>query len=102
MSDKNVRSDLSDGVDLERREVLASLAKYSATLAGSSAVVLTASASVSMASISGDGGRDTGKKRFGDSIFKDKRGGDSGFKNPRGDVPRDRGKGGDNPSRKFD
>lgn len=94
MNDKITSSDRGEGegVDLERREVLASLAKYSATLAGSSAVVLTASASVSMASISGVGGRDTGIKR----------GGDTGFKNPRGDVPGNRAANGDNPSRKFD
>lgn len=49
-----------DDVDLDRRDVLASLAKYSATVAGASTVVLTASASVSLASVSG-GGRDTGK-----------------------------------------
>lgn len=58
MRDKNLTSDFSnsDDVDLDRREVLASLAKYSATVAGASTVVLSASASVSLASISGSGG----------------------------------------------
>lgn len=70
----------SDEVDLERREVLASLAKYSATVAGASAVVLTASASVSAASVSGGDtgrpGRDTGRP-----------GGDRGGQNPGNDKP---------------
>lgn len=57
MRDKNQLPDVagSDDVDLDRREVLVSLAKYSATIAGASTVVLSASASVSLASISGGG-----------------------------------------------
>lgn len=50
----------SDDVDLARREVLASLAKYTATVAGASTVLLTASASVSVASISGGRPREGG------------------------------------------
>lgn len=49
-------------VDLERREVLASLAKYTA-MAGASTVVLTASASVSVASVSGSGGQNPGNNK---------------------------------------
>lgn len=40
-------------VDLERREVLSSIAKYTATVVGASAVVLSASSSVAHASVSG-------------------------------------------------
>ena len=67
MRDENFNSDLagSDDVDLNRREVLASLAKYSATVAGASVVVLTASASVSVASISGGGGQNPGNGKPG-------------------------------------
>ncbi|SLN60013.1 hypothetical protein ROA7450_03112 [Roseovarius albus] len=39
--------------DADRREVLASLAKYTAGVAGASAVALSASTSVSLASVSG-------------------------------------------------
>lgn len=77
MRDENFNSDLagSDDVDLNRREVLASLAKYSATVAGASAVVLTASASVSVASISGGGGQNPGNgKPVGKSPFNGTRG----------------------------
>lgn len=59
----NENSDSSggDGVDLNRREVLASLAKYSAVVTGASTIVLTASSSVSLASVSGGGeGRQNG------------------------------------------
>lgn len=77
MRDENLRSDFagSEDVDLDRREVLASLAKYSATVAGASAVVLTASASVSMASVSGRGRQNPGNnKPVGRSPFNGTRG----------------------------
>ena len=92
MREKNQNSDLagSDEVDLDRREVLASLAKYSATVAGASAVVLTASASVSAASVSGGGG-DTGRPgrgdRGGQNPGNDRPVGNSPFNGTRGDVP---------------
>ena len=70
----------SDEVDLERREVLASLAKYSATIAGASAIVLTASASVSASSVSGG---HTGRPDR-DTGLPD---GDGGGQNPGNDKP---------------
>lgn len=87
----------SDEVDLDRREVLASLAKYSATVAGASAVVLTASASVSAASVSGGGpgrpGGDTGRPSLdpgrpgGQNPGNDKPVGRAPFDGRRGEVP---------------
>lgn len=72
--DRNLGCGRDDVVDLSRREVLASLAKYSATVAGASAVVLTASASVSVASISG-GGQNPGNDRpVGNAPFDGTRG----------------------------
>lgn len=59
---------------LDRREVLASLAKYSATVAGASAVILTASASVSLASVSGGGQNPGNNKPVGKSPFDGTRG----------------------------
>ena len=60
--------------DLDRREVLASLAKYSATIAGASTLVLTASASVSMASVSGGGQNPGNNMPVGNSPFNGTRG----------------------------
>lgn len=51
MNDKQAGAD-GESVDIERREVLGALAKY-AGVAGASTVVLSASASVSLASVSG-------------------------------------------------
>ncbi|WP_139188601.1 hypothetical protein [Aliiruegeria lutimaris] len=75
MNHPNFDLDTDDTVDLERRDVLASLAKYSATVAGSSTVVLSASASVSVASISGGGGQNPGNsKPVGNAPFDGTRG----------------------------
>ena len=82
MPDDNPSSveDRDQAVDLGRREVLASLAKYSATVAGASTVVLTASASVAVASISGGGG---GGQNPGNNMPV----GNSPFNGTRGQVP---------------
>lgn len=77
---QNSASSENDDVDLNRREVLASLAKYSAAVAGASTVVLTASASVSLASVSGGGG---GGQNPGNS----KPVGKAPFNGTRGQVP---------------
>ena len=69
-------------VDLDRREVLAALTKYSAVVAGASTVVLTASASVSLASVSGSGSS-RGPQNPGNS----KGVGRSPFGGTRGQVP---------------
>lgn len=78
---QNSASSENDDVDLNRREVLASLAKYSAAVAGASTVVLTASASVSLASVSGGGGG--GGQNPGNS----KPVGKAPFNGTRGQVP---------------
>lgn len=77
MREENLDSDIggSDVVDLDRREVLASLAKYTATVAGASTVLLSASASVSIASISGGGGQNPGNsKPVGNAPYNGTRG----------------------------
>ncbi len=88
-SDSNSAQDREDGVDLERRDVLAALAKYSATVAAASTVVLSASASVSVASVSGMGGQNPGNS---------KPVGEAPFGGTRGEVPSGRPR--DIPSRK--
>lgn len=80
---QNSASSENDDVDLNRREVLASLAKYSAAVAGASTVVLTASASVSLASVSGGGGGGGGGQNPGNS----KPVGKAPFNGTRGQVP---------------
>ena len=86
MSDEDPNSECGrdDVVDLDRREVLASLAKYSATVAGASTLVLTASASVSRASFSGGGGNHGGG---GQNPGNSKPVGNSPFNGTRGQVP---------------
>lgn len=78
----------TDSVDLGRREVLASLAKYSAVVAGASTVVLTASSSVSLASVSGGGGGGRGGQNPGNN----KPVGNAPFNGTRGQVPSGRNK----------
>ena len=80
--DQNSGPSGDSGLDLNRREVLASLVKYSAAVAGASTVLLTASSSVSLASVSGGegGGR-------GENPRNNKPVGNASFDGPRGQVP---------------